>query len=455
MEAILKTLREALGKTAVLVGEDVRARPVSRIVQSGCAAGALVRPASTEEVALVMRLCHAAGQPVVPRAGMTGLVGGALAGPGEIALSLERMNRIEEVDPVTQTLTVQAGTPLQTIQEAAEAQGMLFPLDLGARGSATIGGNIATNAGGNKVLRYGMTRDMVLGLEAVLPNGEIVSSMFKIIKNNTGLDIKQLFIGTEGTLGVVTRAVLKLQPQPRTRQTVLGAFRDFASVATMLERMRAASGGNLSSYEIMWRDYYLLLTAPGRRPPPLSQDHPFYALIECEGADEEADNARFHAVLEDCMESGLMVDAVIAQSEAERIDLWRIRDDVHYLRTLDPLFVFDISLPITAMADYVDHLRTELERRWQTVTLISYGHLGDGNLHVAVSCGSVADKAEIEQLVYEPLRAFRGSVSAEHGIGLDKKKYLNFTRTEQEIAVMRAVKAAIDPKNILNPGKIC
>lgn len=455
MEAILKILREALGETAVLVGEDVRARPVSRIVQSGCAAGALVRPASTEEVALVMRLCHAAGQPVVPRAGMTGLVGGALAGPGEIALSLERMNRIEEVDPVTQTLTVQAGTPLQTIQEAAEAQGMLFPLDLGARGSATIGGNIATNAGGNKVLRYGMTRDMVLGLEAVLPNGEIVSSMFKIIKNNTGLDIKQLFIGTEGTLGVVTRAVLKLQPQPRTRQTVLGAFRDFASVATMLERMRAASGGNLSSYEIMWRDYYLLLTAPGRRPPPLSQDHPFYALIECEGADEEADNARFHAVLEDCMESGLMVDAVIAQSEAERIDLWRIRDDVHYLRTLDPLFVFDISLPITAMADYVDHLRTELERRWQTVTLISYGHLGDGNLHVAVSCGSVADKAEIEQLVYEPLRAFRGSVSAEHGIGLDKKKYLNFTRTEQEIAVMRAVKAAIDPKNILNPGKIC
>ncbi|WP_219209696.1 FAD-binding oxidoreductase [Variovorax boronicumulans] len=455
MEAILKTLREALGETAVLVGEDVRARPVSRIVQSGCAAGALVRPASTEEVALVMRLCHAAGQPVVPRAGMTGLVGGALAGPGEIALSLERMNRIEEVDPVTQTLTVQAGTPLQAIQEAAEAQGMLFPLDLGARGSATIGGNIATNAGGNKVLRYGMTRDMVLGLEAVLPNGEIVSSMFKIIKNNTGLDIKQLFIGTEGTLGVVTRAVLKLQPQPRTRQTVLGAFRDFASVATMLERMRAASGGSLSSYEIMWRDYYLLLTAPGRRPPPLSQDYPFYALIECEGADEEADNARFHAVLEDCMESGLMVDAVIAQSEAERIDLWRIRDDVHYLRTLDPLFVFDISLPITAMADYVDHLRAELQRRWQAVTLISYGHLGDGNLHIAVSCGSVADKAEIERLVYEPLRAFRGSVSAEHGIGVDKKKYLNFTRTEQEIAVMRAVKVAIDPKNILNPGKIC
>ena len=455
MEAILRTLREALGEAAVLTGEDVRARPVSRIVQSGCEAGALVRPASTEEVALVLRLCHEAGQPVVPRAGMTGLVGGSLAGPGEIALSLERMNRIEEIDPVSQTMTVQAGTPLQAIQEAAEAQGMLFPLDLGARGSATIGGNIATNAGGNKVLRYGMTRDMVLGLEAVLPNGEIVSSMFKIIKNNTGLDIKQLFIGTEGTLGVVTRAVLRLQPQPRTRQTVLGAFRDFESVATMLDRMRAASGGSLSSYEIMWRDYYLLLTAPGRRPPPLAQDYPFYALIECEGADEEADSARFHAVLEGCMESGLMVDAVIAQSEAERIDLWRIRDDVHYLRTLNPLFVFDVSLPVPAMARYVDDLRAELERRWEGVTLISYGHLGDGNLHIAVSCGSSADKTAIERLVYEPLRAFRGSISAEHGIGLDKKKYLGLTRTEQEIGVMRAVKAALDPKNILNPGKIC
>lgn len=455
MEAILNTLREALGESAVLVGDDVRARPVSRIVQSGCAAGALVRPASTEEVALVLRLCHEAGQPVVPRAGMTGLVGGTLVGPVEIALSLERMNKVEEVDPVSQTITVQAGTPLQTIQEAAAAAGMLFPLDLGARGSATIGGNIATNAGGNKVLRYGMTRDMVLGLEAVLPDGELVSSMFKIIKNNTGLDIKQLFIGTEGTLGVVTRAVLRLQPLPRSRQTVLGAFNDFASVAAMLERMRAASGGSLSSYEIMWRDYYLLLTAPGRRPPPLSQDYPFYALVECEGADEESDNARFQAAIEDCLESGLMVDAVVAQSEAERIDLWRIRDDVHYLKTLDPLFVFDISLPVPAMDRYVDELRGELERRFGKLTLISYGHLGDGNLHIAISCGSKADKVEIEELVYAPLAAFRGSVSAEHGIGVDKKKYLAYTRSAQEIALMRAVKAAIDPKNILNPGKIC
>lgn len=454
METLLQRLRTELGPQAVLTGEAVRERPVSRLIQSGCEAGALVRPASTEEVALVLRLCHEAGQPVVPRAGMTGLVGGTLAGPGDIALSLERMNRIEEIDPVSQTMTVQAGTPLQTIQEAADAQGLLFPLDLGARGSATIGGNIATNAGGNKVLRYGMTREMVLGLEAVLPDGQVVSSMFKVLKNNTGLDLKQLFIGTEGTLGVVTRAILRLQPRPRTRQTVLAAFADFDSVTTVLERMRAGSGGSLSSYEIMWRDYYLLLTAPGRRPAPLSQEHPFYALIECEGSDEAADEARFQAVLEPCLEEGLIVDAVVAQSGAERTDLWRIRDDVHYLKTLDPLFVYDVSLPLPAMEGYVDELRRTLERRWGSATVISYGHLGDGNLHIAVSCGDRSAKAEVERIVYEPLKAFRGSVSAEHGIGLDKKAYLGFTRTEQEIALMRAVKQAIDPANILNPGKI-
>lgn len=454
MQAILDKLRTMLGPTAVLTGEDVRARPVSRLVQSGCAAGALVRPASTEEVAAVLKLCHEAGQPVVTRAGMTGLVGGTLVGPNEIALSLERMNRIEEIDTVAQTITVQAGTPLQAVQEAAEARGLLFPLDLGARGSATIGGNIATNAGGNKVLRYGMTRDMVLGLEAVLPDGEIVSSMFKILKNNTGLDVKQLFIGTEGTLGVVTRAILRLQPLPRTRQTVLAAFADFESVVAVLDHMRATSGGSLSSYEIMWRDYYLLLTAPGRRPPPLSQDHPFFALIECEGADKEADEARFQTAMEHCMERGLIKDAVIAQSEAERVDLWRIRDDVHYLKTLSPLAVFDVSLPVPSMRAYVDDLRAELQRRYGEFTVISYGHLGDCNLHIAVSAGTVDDKAEIERLVYAPLAAVRGSISAEHGIGVDKKKHLGLTRTPQEIAVMRAVKAAIDPKNILSPGKI-
>ncbi|MBE7426845.1 MAG: FAD-binding oxidoreductase [Ideonella sp.] len=454
MEALLQRLRAELGPLAVLTGEAVRQRPVSRLIQSGCEAGALVRPASTLEVARVLQLCHEAGQAVVPRAGMTGLVGGTLVGPSEIALSLERMNRIEEIDTESQTMTVQAGVPLQAIQEAAEAHGLLFALDLGARGSATIGGNIATNAGGNKVLRYGMTRDLVLGLEVVLANGEVISSLFKILKNNTGLDIKQLFIGTEGTLGVVTRAILRLHPGPRTRQTVLAAFPDFSSVATVLQRVRAGSGGTLSSFEIMWRDYYLLLTAPGRRPAPLSQTHPFYALIECEGSTDAADDSGFQMILQSCLEENLIADAVLAQSETERASLWRIRDDVHYLKTLNPLFVFDISLPLPAMERYVEGLRATLAERWQLPTVIAYGHLGDGNLHLAISCGDTSNRHDIEHIVYEPLKALRGSVSAEHGIGLDKKTYLEFTRTPQEIAVMRAVKRALDPSGILNPGKI-
>lgn len=452
---IVTRLREILGESAVVTGPALAERPATQRQQTGCAALALVRPATTDELATVMRLCHAAGQAVVPRGGMTGLVGGTRTQSNELALSLERMNKIEELDPVSQTMTVQAGVPLQTVQEYAAERGFLFPLDLGARGSATIGGNISTNAGGNKVIRYGMMRDMVLGLEAVLPDGTVVSSLFKILKNNTGLDLKQLFIGTEGTLGVVTRAILRLRPLPNTFAAAFLAFDDFASVARVLSEAQRALGGALSSYEVLWRDYYRLVTEPGRNPPPVSRDHPFVALVEAEGNDAQADNARFQATLERCLEQGWIADAVLAQSESERRALWKIRDDVHYLRELSPVFSFDVSLPIPTMEGYIDDLRAALAKRWDRSVVHAFGHLGDGNLHVIVSCsGGWEAKQAVEELVYAPLEAVRGSISAEHGIGIDKKPYLPLSRSPAEIALMATVKRALDPRNILNPGKV-
>jgi FAD/FMN-containing dehydrogenase len=452
---LVTRLRAALGEGAVLTGAAVAERPASQRQQTGCAALALVRPATTDELATVMRLCHAAGQPVVPRGGMTGLVGGTRAEANEIAISLERMNKIEELDPVSQTITVQAGVPLQTVQEYAAERGFLFPLDLGARGSATIGGNISTNAGGNKVIRYGMMRDMVLGLEAVLPDGTVVSSLFKIIKNNTGLDLKQLFIGTEGTLGVVTRAVLRLRPLPNAFSAAFLAFDDFASVARVLSEAQRMLGGALSSYEVLWRDYYRLVTEPGRNPPPVSRDQAFVALVEAEGNDADADNARFQGMLERCLEQGWIADAVLAQSEAERRALWKIRDDVHYLSELSPIFSFDVSLPIPAMEGYIDELRAAAAARWDQSQVHAFGHLGDGNLHVIVSCsGGKEAKRAVEDLVYGPLDAVRGSISAEHGIGIDKQPYLRLSRSPAEIGLMAAVKRTLDPKNILNPGKV-
>ena len=450
-DRLLHRLRAALGADAVLTGEPVRARPVSGRVSAGCDALTLVRPRTTAEVALTLSLCHAAGQPVVPRAGMTGLVNGALAGPREIALSLERLDRIEELDAASSTLTVQAGVTLQAVQEHAAAHGLLFALDLGARGSATIGGAVSTNAGGNSVIRYGMMRDLVLGLEAVLADGTVVSSLTGVVKNNTGLDLKQLFIGTEGTLGVVTRAVLRLHPLPRARRTALAALPDFDAVAGFLAHMRAESGGTLAAFEAMWAEYYELATRPaGRLRPPLPAGATFYVLVEWDTADEPDNGQRFETALSVSLDKGLIGNAVVANSGAERTALWAIRDDVsEHLRPLGPHITYDISLPVPAMAAYVETLARALP-----VRPVVFGHVGDGNLHVAVPAAAGAGSGAVEDLVYTPLAALGGSVSAEHGVGLDRKPYLHLTRSDAERRVMALVKRALDPTDILNPGKV-
>ena len=453
-DPFLARLADLLGPNALVVGDELASRPASW-TRAGepCAAAALARPRSTEEVSAVLAVCHAAGRTVVPRGGATGLVDGILCGPGDIALSLERMTGIEALDPLAMTMVVRTGTTLEAVQAAAVDADLFFPLDLGARGSATIGGTISTNAGGLRVLRYGMMREMVLGLEAVLADGTVVSSMRPLIKNNTGLDLKQLFVGTEGTLGVVTRAVLRLRPAPAGTATALVACADVNAAAVILARAQRAFQGRVSSFEGMWPDFYRAMTAPGRFAPPLHRDHPYYALIEIECVPEE--EPRFLALLESLMAEDVVRDAVIAASEEQRRALWRIRDRVELLGEAGLARPFDVSVPLSAMAGYVADARARIAAIHPDAASVAYGHVGDNNIHWNTArLPDPALEAEVEAAIYEPLAALQGSVSAEHGIGLEKRGKLGLSRSAAEIATMRAVKRALDPRGILNPGKI-
>ncbi|MFI4935079.1 MAG: FAD-binding oxidoreductase [Caulobacterales bacterium] len=448
-----EALAKVLGAGGVLTGADALARAQSPWTRLG-APLAIALPRSTEEVSAVLRLAHGRGTPVVPWGGTTGLVDGARA-DGAIAISLERMRTIEAIDRAGSAMQVQAGCVLEEACQAADAEGLLLPLDLGARGSATIGGVISTNAGGNRVLRYGMTRELVLGLEVVLADGTVVSSLNSLIKNNTGYDLKQLFIGAEGTLGVVTRAVLRLRPRPASQDTALLAVGGFEALTLLLRRLEAQLAGQLSAFEVMWPHYYdLVTTPPATGRPILPPGHNYYVLVETMGPDPLADSPRFEQVLTAALEDGLIVDAAIAKSRAERERMWALRDDVRQTARNAPIVAFDISLPIDQMEEYLAEVRAMLETRWPGATLTVFGHLGDGNLHLIAGVGDASARGEVEALVYAPLKTRGGSISAEHGIGLQKREYLAVSRSPAEIALMRTIKSALDPKNILNPGKV-
>jgi FAD/FMN-containing dehydrogenase len=455
--ALAARLRGIVGESGWLPAPAVAERSAGILRSDFLEAAALVRPATTAEVAAVLRACQTARQPVVVQGGLSGLVHGADAKPHEVILSLERMQAVEEIDQAERKATVQAGVKLQAFQEAVEERGLMFPLDLGARGSATIGGAIATNAGGNRVLRYGMIREMVLGLEAVLADGTVVASMSGLMKNNTGYDLKQLFVGSEGTLGVVTRAVLRLRERPGSQEVALLAADELSGLVELLRRMDRALGGQLSAFEVMWRDHYdLVTTPPSPSPSPLPRGSRYYVLVEAHGASPEEDNGRFVAALEQAQAAGLLREAVIARSQGERNALWAIRDDVGQLRRLAPILAFDVSLPIAAMEGYIRTVREGLARRWPGAHCSVFGHLGDGNLHLVFAPGSddPDTRRAVEETVYAPLRELRGAVSAEHGIGLEKKPYLGISRTPEEIALMRLLKRTLDPLGILNPGKV-
>jgi len=460
--ALLRGLREVLDSAGLQTGADIETRfrkdwyaPLDPQPPL-----AVARPRDTREVSAVLAACHRHGQPVVPQGGMTGLAAGATPRGGELVLSLERLCGVEEIDAQAGTMTVLAGTTLQAAQEAAREAGWLLALDLGARGSCQIGGNIATNAGGNRVIRYGMARDQVLGLEAVLADGTVLSSLNKMQKNNAGYDLRQLFVGSEGTLGVVTRAVLRLAPLPACTQTALCALSHYDDVVALLRHAQRRLSGRLSAFEVMWADYYGLVTSriAGIRAP-LPAGHPFYVLLDLQGNDSALDAPAFEAMLESAMEDGLIADAALASSQKEADACWALRDAVaEFPQMWAPNAAFDVSLPIGRIGAFADTLRARVLAAWPQAELVNFGHVGDSNLHVSVhlpgATGQSFPEAEIEAVVYGVVGEFAGSISAEHGIGLHKKPYLHHSRSPAELTLMRTLKQALDPRNILNPGRV-
>ena len=454
---LLDRFTRLLGPSGVLTGDDVTARMIHVWRQEPIRAACILRPSSTDEVAEILRLCHEAGQTVVPHGGLTGLVQGCNGSEADVVLSLERLNRIEEVDPVGRTMTVQAGVPLEKLQQEAEKVGLMFPMDLGARGSCQIGGNVSTNAGGNRVIRFGMTRDNVLGLEAVLADGTIVTSLNTMIKNNAGYDLKHLFIGSEGTLGIVTRVVIRLREMAQGVQTAFVACDDFAQVAGFLRHIDRSMGGALCSFEVMWKDYYeLVTTAPATNTRPVPIEHEHFILCEALGTGHAQDAERFESVMMEALEQGLVADAAVAKSESERRAMWRIRDSVDQFFRFGPAFLYDVSLAIRDMDAYVKEVKQRLAAAYPAHHCFTLGHIGDGNIHFAISVGSSApeDHKRVNACVYEPLQPVGGSVSAEHGIGTEKIAYLPLSRSQTEIELMKRLKQALDPKGILNPGKV-
>lgn len=417
-----------------------------------------LQPKTTQEVSNILRICNANQQPVIVYGGLTNLVGSTETFGNEVIISMEKMNAIEEVDTSSRTITCQAGAILENIQQAANDNNLLFPLNFGAKGSAQIGGITSTNAGGLRVLRYGMTRNLVLGLEVVLPDGTILNSMKKIIKDNSAYDIKQNFIGSEGTLGVVTKAVLKLVEQPKSRVSAYLATNNYENVVQLLKHFDQGLSGKLSGFELIWNETYKNQTGEHSVfKPVLPSDYEFYILVECLGSHQFNDEQLVQQLLESALEQGWIEDATIAQSDADTQLFWGIREEVHIMNSACQFSQhYDISLPIPTIGKTIAEITKQLKALPEVGYVFAFGHIADGNIHFIIDKENNTKelKERIDKIVYSPLKTLGGSVSAEHGIGLHKKDYLNLCRTEEEIATMKLLKQTFDPNNILNRGKV-
>lgn len=467
MKGILQELRDITGVAHVLTGDDVLPMLEDWRKRYRGKALAAVRPANVEELARVVRACARNRTPLVPQGGNTGLCGGATPDMSGAAIILmtTRLNRIREVDTENDTITVEAGCLLKTVQEAALAAGRLFPLSLAAEGSCTVGGNLATNAGGTQVLRYGNTRDLALGLEVVTPQGEIWNGLRGLRKDNTGYCLRDVFIGSEGTLGVITAATLKLYPAPRAQRTALLALPDIAAAVAVLGRAKSGFGAALTAFELMSADTLLSVTRffPEQRLPFAGDAAPWYALLELSDSEsEEHAQQRLEAVLGEALQAGEALDIAVASSVAQSQAFWHLRESI-------PLAEFragkaikhDIALPVSRVASFVKTTNAALQRGVPGVRHVIFGHLGDGNLHYNVAPAPGQEEAallalqpQVFDIVHDSVVAHGGSISAEHGIGQLKRDLLPRYKDPVEMILMRRIKAALDPDGIMNPGKV-
>lgn len=421
------------------------------------APAAIAFPRTTAEVARLVALAGEAGVALVPSGGRTGLAGGAVATRGELVVSLRRMNRIDPVDALSGTVRVQAGAVTQAVHEHAAAAGFLWPVDFASKGSSTIGGNISTNAGGVKVIRYGHTRSWVLGLEVVVAGGTVLELNGDLEKNNTGVDLRQLFIAGEGTLGIVTEATLKLTKPPGELDVLLFAVDSFAEVLAVFEDLRRSSL-TIMAYEFFTDRCAARLERHRHVKPPFGQSAPFYVLLEVEDAGEDALLAWTESIL---ARPGVR-DGTLAQSRTQAKELWTLREGISESLSATGLpHKNDVALPLRELHGFYRDLEEVFALRYPGWEICLFGHIGDGNLHINVMKPESMDKAEFlalthqaDELVFEVVKAHRGSISAEHGIGLIKKSFLGYSRTPGELALLRAIKRAIDPDCIFNPGKI-
>lgn len=468
---ILENLRAIVGDRGLITNEQDKQPFVTdwRRSRAGSAA-VVVRPGSVEEVSKVVKLCHDNGIAIVPQAGNTGLMGGATPWPNHagILLSVGRLNKVIEVDPVGYSMTVEAGCILQTLQETAAQHDRFFPLSLGAQGSCQIGGNLSTNAGGVQVLRYGNARNLVLGLEVVLPNGDIWNGLRSLKKDNTGYDLKHLFMGAEGTLGIITKAVLKLWPASKDAATAWLAVRDPQAAIEILSEAHSASEDNVESCELMSREAtdMVLRHIPGVQDP-LKADTPWFLLMQWNSSRPKAEGTegmaeKMEQFLAAEIEAGRVLDAVIAQSEAQSRNMWKIREGVAEAGRADgPALSYDISVSISKIPEFMDKGIKAAHAILPGLRPHPLGHIGDGNIHFGFGAPKGMDRPTLQQYapaitraVNDLITSMAGSISAEHGIGIEKLDELQHYRSKIELDTMRTIKRSLDPKNIMNPGKV-